>query len=178
MLDCNWLSDGILVLCADSKISYFSWSSWRTYLLVSILYSHDSDSGSGFGSSNVFGRKGGRENDQKDYNFADRCSDIDRKCFYKWFASAGISFFPNSPHFRIKITAMVLFLWYTRRWILICLTGMEIILIRKSRIPGKKQFWLPVIPGILLLGWNIGNILRLPFIKIIAGDMTAVCLSF
>ena len=41
------------------------------------------DSGSGFGSSNVFGRKGGRENDQKDYNFADRCSDIDRKCFYK-----------------------------------------------------------------------------------------------
>ena len=37
-------------------------------------------------------------------------------------------------------------------WILICLTGMEIILIRKSRIPGKKQFWLPVIPGILLLG--------------------------
>ena len=33
----------------------------------------------------------------------------------------------------------------------------------------------PVIPGILLLGWNIGNILRLPFIKIIAGDMTAVC---
>ena len=60
-------------------------------------------------------------------------------------------------------------------WMLLCLTGMEIILIRKSRIPGKKQFWLPVIPGILLLGWNIGNILRLPFIKIIAGDMTAVC---
>ena len=24
MSDCNWLSDGILVLCADSKISYFS----------------------------------------------------------------------------------------------------------------------------------------------------------
>ena len=24
MPDCNWLSDGILVLCADSKISYFS----------------------------------------------------------------------------------------------------------------------------------------------------------
>lgn len=38
-------------------------------------------------------------------------------------------------------------------------------LIRKSRIPGRKQFWLPVIPGILLLGWNIGNLLRLPLIK-------------
>ena len=60
-------------------------------------------------------------------------------------------------------------------WMLICLTGMEIILIRKSRIPGKKQFWLPIIPGILLLGWNIGNIFRLPFIQIFAGDMTAVC---
>ena len=59
-------------------------------------------------------------------------------------------------------------------WMLLCLTGMEIILIRKSRIPGKKQFWMPVIPGILLLGWNIGNIFRLPFIKVIAGDMTAV----
>ena len=52
-------------------------------LLVSILYSHDPDSGSGFGSSNVFGRKGGRENGQKGYNFIDRGSDIDRKCFYK-----------------------------------------------------------------------------------------------
>ena len=60
-------------------------------------------------------------------------------------------------------------------WMLLCLTGMEIILIRKSRIPGKKQFWMPVIPGISLLGWNIGNIFRLPFIKVIAGDMTAVC---
>ncbi|MEI3436662.1 MAG: histidine kinase N-terminal 7TM domain-containing protein [Blautia sp.] len=60
-------------------------------------------------------------------------------------------------------------------WMLICLTGMEIILIRKSRIPGKKQFWLPIIPGILLLGWNIGNIFRLPFIQTFAGDMTAVC---
>ena len=60
-------------------------------------------------------------------------------------------------------------------WMLICLTGMEIILIRKSRIPGKKQFWLPIIPGILLLGWNIGNIFRLSFIQTFAGDMTAVC---
>ena len=60
-------------------------------------------------------------------------------------------------------------------WMLICLTGMEIILIRKSRIPGKKQFWLPIIPGILLLGWNIGNIFQLPFIQTFAGDMTAVC---
>lgn len=60
-------------------------------------------------------------------------------------------------------------------WMLICLTGMEIILIGKSRIPGKKQFWLPIIPGILLLGWNIGNIFRLPFIQTFAGDMTAVC---
>ena len=60
-------------------------------------------------------------------------------------------------------------------WMLSCLTGMQIILIRKSRIPGKKQFWLPVIPGILLLGWNVGNIFHLSFIQTLAGDMTAVC---
>ena len=60
-------------------------------------------------------------------------------------------------------------------WIIFCQIWMEIMLIRKSRIPGRKQFWLPVIPGILLLGWNIGNLLRLPLIKTIAGDMTAVC---
>ena len=60
-------------------------------------------------------------------------------------------------------------------WMLSCLTGMEIILIRKSRIPGKKQFWLPVIPGVLLLGWNVGNIFHLSFIQTLAGDMTAVC---
>ena len=60
-------------------------------------------------------------------------------------------------------------------WIIFCLIWMEIMLIRKSRIPGRKQFWLPVIPGILLLGWNIGNLLRLPLIKTIAGDMTVVC---
>ena len=60
-------------------------------------------------------------------------------------------------------------------WIIVCLAAMEVILVFKSRIPGRKQFWLPVIPGLLLLGWNIANLLRLPFIKTFAGDMTAIC---
>lgn len=60
-------------------------------------------------------------------------------------------------------------------WIIACLVIMEILLVKKSRIPGRKQFWLPVIPGMLLLGWNIANLLRLPFIKTFAGDMTAIC---
>lgn len=80
MLDCNAMSDGILVLCADSKFHIFM-ILLRTYLLVSILYSiFDLISVLGL-AGNVFGRKGGRENDQKDYNFADRCSDIDHECF-------------------------------------------------------------------------------------------------
>lgn len=54
---------------------------------------------------------------------------------------------------------------------------MEILLVKKSRIPDRKRFWLPVIPGLLLLGWNIANLLRLPFIKTFAGDMTAIWLS-
>lgn len=60
-------------------------------------------------------------------------------------------------------------------WIIACLVIMEILLVKKSRIPDRKRFWLPVIPGLLLLGWNIANLLRLPFIKNFAGDMTAIC---
>ena len=60
-------------------------------------------------------------------------------------------------------------------WIIACLVIMEILLVKKSRIPDRKWFWLPVIPGLLLLGWNIANLLRLPFIKTFAGDMTAIC---
>ena len=60
-------------------------------------------------------------------------------------------------------------------WIIACLVIMELLLVKKSRIPDRKRFWLPVIPGLLLLGWNIANLLRLPFIKTFAGDMTAIC---
>ena len=60
-------------------------------------------------------------------------------------------------------------------WIIFCLSAMDVILVRRSKISGKKRFWLPVIPGIVLLGWNIGNILRLPFLSAIAGDLTAIC---
>ena len=60
-------------------------------------------------------------------------------------------------------------------WIIFCLSAMDVILVCRSKTSGKKRFWLPVIPGIVLLGWNIGNILRLPFLSAIAGDLTAIC---
>ena len=60
-------------------------------------------------------------------------------------------------------------------WIIFCLSAMDVILVSRSKTSGKKRFWLPVIPGIVLLGWNIGNILRLPFLSAIAGDLTAIC---
>ncbi|MGN8888234.1 histidine kinase N-terminal 7TM domain-containing protein [Blautia sp. HCP28S3_G10] len=60
-------------------------------------------------------------------------------------------------------------------WIIFCLSAMDVILVRRSKTSGKKRFWLPVIPGIVLWGWNIGNILRLPFLSTIAGDLTAIC---
>ena len=60
-------------------------------------------------------------------------------------------------------------------WIIFCLSAMDVILVRRSKTSGKKRFWFPVIPGIVLLGWNIGNILRLPFLSAIAGDLTAIC---
>ena len=59
--------------------------------------------------------------------------------------------------------------------IIFCLSAMDVILVRRSKTSGKKRFWLPVIPGIVLLGWNIGNILHLPFLSTIAGDLTAIC---
>ena len=86
-----------------------------------------------------------------------------------------VFYFAKQPPFSDNDYSYGILFMVIQGWMLICLTGMEIILIRKSRIPGKKQFWLPIIPGILLLGWNIGNIFRLPFIQTFAGDMTAVC---
>ena len=83
--------------------------------------------------------------------------------------------FSGRPPFSDRDYSYGILFMVIQGWIIFCLIWMEIMLIRKSRIPGKKQFWLPVIPGILLLGWNIGNLLRLPLIKTIAGDMTAVC---
>ena len=76
----------------------------------------------------------------------------------------------SSKNYSYRILFIVIQLW-----IVFCLITMDVIFICKSRIPGKKQLWLPVIPGIVLLGWDIGNLLRLPLIKVIAGDMTAVC---
>lgn len=60
-------------------------------------------------------------------------------------------------------------------WIIFCLSAMDVILVHRSKTFGKKRFWLPVIPDIVLLGWNIGNILHLPFLSTIAGDLTAIC---
>ena len=41
--DCYRMSDGMLVLFAYREIPYSSGSSWRTYLLVSVLYTDDPD---------------------------------------------------------------------------------------------------------------------------------------
>ena len=83
--------------------------------------------------------------------------------------------FYQAPPFSDKDYSYGILFIVIQGWIMFCLAAMEIILIRKSRIPGKKKFWLPLIPGGLLLGWNVGNILRVPLLQTIAGDMTAVC---
>lgn len=83
-------------------------------------------------------------------------------------------FYLNPPYSDKNYSYGFLF-FIIQGWIIFCLIAMDIILVRKSRIAGKKRFWLPVIPGIILLAWNIANILRVPIISTIAGDLTAIC---
>lgn len=83
-------------------------------------------------------------------------------------------FYLNPPYSDKNYSYGFLF-FIIQGWIIFCLIAMDIILVRKSRIAGKKRFWLPVIPGIILLAWNIANILRVPIINTIAGDLTAIC---
>lgn len=83
-------------------------------------------------------------------------------------------FYLNPPYSDKNYSYGFLF-FVIQGWIIFCLIAMDIILIHKSKISGKKRFWLPVIPGIILLAWNIANILRVPIISTIAGDLTAIC---
>ena len=83
-------------------------------------------------------------------------------------------FYLNPPYSDKNYSYGFLF-FVIQGWIIFCLIAMDIILIHKSKISGKKRFWLPVIPGIILLAWNIANILRVPMISTIAGDLTAIC---
>lgn len=80
-----------------------------------------------------------------------------------------------NPPYSDKNYSYGFFFFVIQGWIIFCLIAMDIILIHKSKISGKKRFWLPVIPGIILLAWNIANILRVPIISTIAGDLTAIC---
>lgn len=83
-------------------------------------------------------------------------------------------FYLNPPYSDKNYSYGFLF-FVIQGWIIFFLIAMDIILIHKSKISGKKRFWLPVIPGIILLAWNIANILRVPIISTIAGDLTAIC---
>lgn len=92
-------------------------------------------------------------------------NDLHQKVFY----------FPEGFLFSNEIYNYGIIFICIQVWVMFCLIMMEIALICKSRIPGKKRFWFPVIPGILLLIWNVCNILRVPLIHRIAGDMSAIC---
>lgn len=62
-------------------------------------------------------------------------------------------------------------------WIGSCMLLTVLILIHRCRIPGRKILWLPLIPVGCIFLWCILNMIRAPFLKIFAGDMTAfVCL--
>lgn len=58
-------------------------------------------------------------------------------------------------------------------WVGMGLMGTLVLLLKKCKNPGKKMVWLPFVPMALFFAWCIANMLRLPVLKIIAGDMTA-----
>lgn len=60
-------------------------------------------------------------------------------------------------------------------WVISCLIAMEVILIKKSKIPNKRRAWLPFFPEALLLIWSFGNVIGISVIRNYFGDMTVVC---
>lgn len=60
-------------------------------------------------------------------------------------------------------------------WVISCLIAMEVILIKKSKIPNKRRAWLPFFPEVLLLICSFGNVIGISVIRNYFGDMTVVC---
>ena len=62
-------------------------------------------------------------------------------------------------------------------WIGGCMLLTIFILIRRCRIPERKMLYLPLVPVGCIFLWCILNMIRAPFLKVFAGDMTAfICL--
>ena len=86
-----------------------------------------------------------------------------------------VFYFPEGFQVSNEIYHYGIVFFIIQGWMLFCMIMMEVVLVWKSRIPGKTWFWFPLVPGFLLLVWNVCTMLRLPLIKVIAGDMTAAC---
>ena len=89
-----------------------------------------------------------------------------------------VFYFPEGFLLSNEIYHYGLVFFIIQAWMMFCMIIMEVVLVCKSRIPGKTWFWFPIVPGFLLLVWNVCTMLRLPLIKVIAGDMTATCCLF
>lgn len=62
-------------------------------------------------------------------------------------------------------------------WIGGCMLLTIVLLIYRCRLPGRRMLWLPLMPVGCIFLWCILNMIRAPFLKVFAGDMTAfVCL--
>lgn len=110
MPDCNWLSDGILVLCADSKISYFhdplgEHICWYLYYIPMILIPV-----LGLAAAMFLGEKEEEKTVRKIIILLTVAAILIVSVFTNDLHQL-VFRFSKQPHFRIKITAMVLFLW-------------------------------------------------------------------
>lgn len=144
-------------------------------MLVSVLCTNDIDPDIGTDSHFVVGRKRWKKNKKNQCCIVVTGSSTDCVCPYQWSASAGFLLFDGTTIFRWKLS-----LWKD----FFCNPAVDHHLsgrngsntcFLRAGFPEESSSGLPIIPGILLLVWNIFNILRVPFVLSVAGDMTAVC---
>lgn len=65
-------------------------------------------------------------------------------------------------------------------WLVVCGLGLLVMLLRKCRVPHSRKFiWLPCIPVVALVGYTILYLFRVPWLRLLFGDMPAIfCLFY
>jgi hypothetical protein len=65
--------------------------------------------------------------------------------------------------------------WLVFGWMVLCALTALGIMLAKSRVPRSAQIlWLPFAPLFVLVVYSVLNMLRLPIVKVVAGDMTVM----
>ncbi len=143
------MSNGMLVLFCVREIPYSSGSSWRTYLLVSVLYTDDPDPDLWIIRYFTDGWRR-KENNKWITGILLFFSVVLIVCVLTNDLHQQFSGLKDRFLILIKITVMVFF-YVDPVLIIACLVIMEILLVKKSRIPDRKTVLATGHSGLLCL---------------------------